>query len=143
MWPTHVTCRDEGRITELLAKPAPLPDWLDSQKHTHTHLFVGEDGLIVLDGSGGVAAGDIGSKHTARHARHPLSGRGVYGAGTNTQLCEAGRCACVFGTGVCVCVTSQDVSVRLAAGDQRQVELVLVQRDIIAVDRLARRLLQG
>ena len=52
---------------------------------------------------------------------------------------------------MCVCVrvrvaqvrVLQDVGVRFAAGDERHVELVLIQRHVVAVNRLARRLLQG
>lgn len=37
----------------------------------------------------------------------------------------------------------QDVGVRFAAGDERQVEFVLVEWYVVAVDRLASRLLQS
>lgn len=109
-------------------------------RRTETHLLLSEDGLVVRDRSGGVTAGNVISEHAADHAGHTLCCRGVYRAETHTWV---RRDRCVLYGCVSVCCVLQDLSVRFAAGDERQVELVFVQRHVIAVNCFARRLLQS
>lgn len=109
-----------------------------------TNLAVSKDSLIKFERSGGVTAGDVISKQEADDTRATLSTWRVYRPVTHnwlhmTYICWTGECSTgVFSTGVL-----QYSSVGLAASDEWQVELVLVQRNVIAVNRLTCRLLHG
>lgn len=90
------------------------------------------------NGSCRVTAADIVDKHTADHAGHLLCRSRIYGAVTNIAM---RYCATVGG--VAQVYLLQNVCVCFAARDESRVELVLIQGHIIAVNRLACRLLQS